>query len=132
MEDIQNYLNCLWSGIIERHVFDIFNHSILFNIKVINNGEQFHHQLKFNNVKAFYYLNDQSPFDPEGDDCLELTSVTFLKEKSKQIKVSCVSDEYPHLTTRTNFCLEIWGRELIIEASAVDIDGKLFDVGLSH
>lgn len=132
LEDIQDYLNCLWSGIIENHVIDIFNHSILFDINVVNNGEEIHHQLKFSNVKALYYLNDQSPFEPEDDDYLELTSVTFQKEKTKRINVSCVSNEYPHLATKANFSLEIWGREMLIEASSVEIDGKLFEVGFSH
>lgn len=132
IEEIQDYLNCLWSGIIEKHVIDIFNHSILLDIKIINNGEEFHHQLKFNNVKAFYYLNDQPPLKPEDDDYLELTSITFQKEKRKFIKVISDSDEYPHLSTRANFSLEIWGREMIIEASSVEMDGKLFEVGFSN
>ncbi|MBJ9991027.1 YxiG family protein [Paenibacillus sp. S28] len=132
MENIQNYLNSLWTGIIENHAFDIFNHSIKFDIKVISNEEEVYHQLRFNNVKAFYYLNDQPPFEPEDDDYLELTAITFLKEKTKQIKVSCGSSEYSHLSTKTNFSLEIWGREMIIEASVVEIDGKFFDVGFSE
>ena len=131
MNDIQDYLNCLWSGVIERHVIDLFKHSVLMDIKVINNGKAIQHQLKFNQVKALYYLNDQAPLEPEDDDYLELTSVTFQKEETKQVKVSYDSHEYPHLTTEANFSLEIWGREMIIEASSVEIDGKLFDVGLA-
>ncbi|MDP4098471.1 hypothetical protein OIN60_17190 [Paenibacillus sp. P96] len=131
MDRIQEYLNGLWSGVVENHVIDLFNHCILLDIKVINQGVTIQHQLKFKNVKSFYYLNDQYPFEPEVGDYLELTSVTFQKGNTKEIKVTSDSSEYPHLTTNTNFALEIWGREVFIEASSIEIDGKLFDVGFS-
>ncbi|GGH61408.1 hypothetical protein GCM10008014_36820 [Paenibacillus silvae] len=131
MESIQDYLNSLWSGVIEKHVFDLFNHCILFDIKVVDKGKTIQHQLKFTNVKSFYYLNDQIPFEPEYDDYLELTSISFQNEKNKVIKVSSYLNEHPHLATNINFSLEIWGRELFIEASSIEIDGKLFHVGFS-
>lgn len=132
MKEVQNYLNFLWSGTIEKHVIDLFHHSMTLHIRVINGGEESNHLLKFINVKAFYYFNDQSPFEPEVDDFLELTSVTYLPEKEMQIKVSDISHACSHLQTKVNFSLEIWGREMIIEASAVEIDGLLFNVGFSQ
>lgn len=103
MDKLQDYLNRLWSGIIEKQVIDLFNHFILFEIKVIDKGATTFHQLKFNNVKALYYLNDQPPYEPEEDDYLELTSITFEKERTKEIKVSSTSKEYSHLTSKPNF-----------------------------
>ncbi|AWV32364.1 hypothetical protein [Paenibacillus odorifer] len=131
MKELQDNLNKLWASIIEKQVIDIFNHFILFEIKSINNGEVSFHQLKFNNVKSIYYINDQLPFEPEEDDYLELTSVLFEKERTNEIKVSSKSKEYSYLTSNSNFLIEIWGRELLIEASSVEIDGKLFEVGFT-
>ncbi|WP_147614417.1 hypothetical protein [Paenibacillus odorifer] len=131
LKELQDNLNKLWASIIEKQVIDIFNHFILFEIKSINNGEVSFHQLKFNNVKSIYYINDQLPFEPEEDDYLELTSVLFEKERTNEIKVSSKSKEYSYLTSNSNFLIEIWGRELLIEASSVEIDGKLFEVGFT-
>ncbi len=131
LKELQDNLNKLWASIIEKQVIDIFNHFILFEIKSINNGGVSFHQLKFNNVKSLYYINDQLPFEPEEDDYLELTSVIFEKERTNEIKVSSKSKEYSYLTSNSNFLIEIWGRELLIEASSVEIDGKLFEVGFT-
>jgi hypothetical protein len=131
LDKLQDHLNRLWSGIIEKQVIDLFNHFILFEIKVIDKGATTFHHLKFNSVKALYYLNDQPPYEPEEDDYLELTSITFEKERTKEMKVSSTSKEYSHLTSKPNFLLEIWGRELLIEASSVEINGNLFEVGFA-
>ncbi|WP_310551894.1 YxiG family protein [Paenibacillus glufosinatiresistens] len=131
MEKLQDCLNKVWSGIIEKHIIDLYNHFILFEIKVISKGTTTSHQLKFNNVRTIYYLNDQPPFEPEEDDYLELTSVTF-EEEAKEIKINSTKNEYSYLKSSPNFLVEIWGRELLIDASSVEIDGDLFELGIKN
>jgi len=128
VNELQNLLNNLWTGTIESHVFDIYNHVIQLNVKVIRDNRISHHCLKFRGVKSIYYINDQYPFSPEKDDYLELTSVTYESESLRKIKVASLSKDFSHLTSNTNFSIEIWGREIFIHAASIEVDGKIFEI----
>ncbi|ARU62151.1 hypothetical protein CBW65_14935 [Tumebacillus avium] len=129
MENLQDLLNCLWAGVIEKHTVDLFNHTIEFDVRTNWGGVISYHHLKFTGVKAVYYINDQFPSEPEEGDYLELSSVSYDKDMEMEVKVSADSKEYSHLNSKANFLLEIWGREVLIDALSVEVDGKFFEVG---
>ncbi|MDU4698582.1 MULTISPECIES: YxiG family protein [Paenibacillus] len=127
MLELQNYLNKLWTCVIEDHDIDLFNQFIFFNLKAVCRGEITYHSLKFKNVKSFYYLNGQDLYEPETDDYLELTSVSYLDEKVGVIaNYGLEADLYRH--TKANFMIEIWNREIFIESSLVEVDGISFEI----
>jgi len=126
LNSIQDVLNYLWSGMIKNHSIDLLYHKIEFEIEILNEGKFFLHYLKFSNVKSFYYLNDQEPFVPEDNDYLELSAVYYEREESKKIEVKSTKSTGFYRSTNPNFILEIWGREMYIEASSIEVDGIVY------
>ncbi|MNK75063.1 hypothetical protein D3C87_945970 [compost metagenome] len=125
---LQDYLNRFWASKIDNHIIDLFNHYILFEVVALNHGTSSSHYLKFHQVKSFYYTNDQLPIMPEEDDYLELSSVVFEQEKSNKIELRFNGGEN-YRSSSMNFILEIWGREMLVESSSIEVDGMLFDIG---
>jgi hypothetical protein len=130
---IQNLLNGLWYGKITNASFNLLLRHIDFSISVSDNALQKQHNLKFEGVSSYYFINNmkQSRFDIfpyEEGDYLELTSISY-KDKGIGNFRSVSNEEWLRVWySNANFVIEIWSSILFIEANKVVIDDEVFEV----
>lgn len=136
MEDqLTALLNELWASTIKKYDFNILKNTISFELKTIDMGHEAHHQLIFEGVSAWYYVENIGArrFITKDDEdyYLELTSIDFYKRGIGEIKPWSISEEWANqYYANANFALEIWSSLLLIEAKSVVINGNRFEVGL--
>lgn len=138
MKQLKVRLDDLWANIIEEMNIDVFNHSITFTTKAIDNGTITNNQLTFEEVSSFYFvegIGDErlNLLEPEEDSYLELTSIHYHPKGVGLISVKSETEEWvKQYVSNSNFSIEIWSSMLFVEANRIVINGKTFDVGQPH
>lgn len=124
MVSVQAILNQLWTGVMKKHAFDLFNHTIELEIETMNDGTRTSYLLKIFEVKSVYYINDQEPFEPDEDDYLEITSISYVVGKKVEMDIVGPANKSIARGSPINLIFEIWGREMYIEAGYIEINGS--------
>lgn len=134
LNEIQNKLNELWESSIDFYEFNILNHTITFNVTVIENGKESKYGVKFKGVSSYHFYEDSkekrfNPLEPDDEDYLELTSIQFYKDGIGNITNKSQTEKWSEqYYSNANFSLEIWNSMLFIEASKIIIDGIEYEV----
>lgn len=115
---------------------DLLSNSISVDIQV--HGEQInYYKVVFHGVVAHFYsisegherLKYSHAVDHEGA-YLELTTISYHPDGLGRIGIEASPEEWAtQWFASANFHLEIWSASLFIEAKAISIDGKRFEVG---
>ncbi|MEM1504797.1 hypothetical protein RG959_15425 [Domibacillus sp. 8LH] len=122
MTRLQDCLNSLWANIIEKMDTDIFSHTIAFQTKEIEHETVHNHQLRFEQVSSFYFLEGAGKerfhlLETEEDNYLELTSIHYYPEGIGSISIQSEKEEWAkQYLSSANFPIEIWGSILFVEA----------------
>lgn len=113
---------------------DILNHSIKFDLKVINNGEGTFNTLQFDGVASYYFVEDSGekrlyPIEPDTGDYTEVTTVQYYRDGIGRIGISSKSQSWvQQYFSSANFVLELWNSILLIEANAIIINDKRYEL----
>lgn len=125
--DYQSKVNCMWESIIESYMFDALTHCINMELKLIENQIVTTHKMTIYGVKSILYLNDAELYMPEDGDYLELTSITIDISKVNKIETWNIEKKSQHLESQANVILEIWNREVLIDAVGFILDGQKYE-----
>ncbi|WP_251272849.1 hypothetical protein [Domibacillus indicus] len=134
MTCLQDCLNDLWANVIQKMDIDVFNHTITFQTKEIEHETIRNHQLRFEQVSSFYFLEGAGKerfrvLETEEDSYLELTSIYYYPEGIGSISIQSETEEWAEqYSSNSNFSLEIWSSILFVEAKRVVINHSVFDV----
>jgi hypothetical protein len=134
LDKIENKLNELWASVIDFYEFNILNHTITFNVTVIENGKEAKYNIKFKGVSSYHFYEDNgeqriNPVEPDDGDYLELTSIQFYKNGIGNITTKSQVEQWAEqYYSNANFALEIWNSMLFIEASNVILDDVEYEV----
>lgn len=134
LDKIQNKLNELWAGVIDFYEFDIRNHSITFNITVIENGKEEDYSVKFKGVSSYHFYEDSeeqriNQIEPDEGDYLELTSIQFYENGIGDITTKSETEKWvEQYYSNSNFVLELWNSMLFIEANNIILNDVEYKV----
>ena len=134
MDKIQNKLNELWAAVIDFYEFDILNHTITFELTVIENGKEEKHNVKFKGVSSYHFYEDSeeqriNPLEPDEGDYLELTSIQFYENGIGDITTKSETEKWAEqYYSNSNFVLEMWNSMLFIEASNIILNDVEYKV----
>jgi hypothetical protein len=125
-------LDELWPSIIQKIDFDIVGHQIRAVIGAQVDATSGLHELVFDEVTAIYWVEKSSSYRKarESANYLPLEGIYYRPGKIQEV-ILRENDQKgrPNFDTFPNFLLEIWDQTLLfIEAYAVIIDGKRFEV----
>ena len=123
---VQNAIDKLWASVIESMSMDLLRSEITFKLKYYYYDKWTHYTLTLSGVSSFYFANDNGEdrfriIEYENGDILELTSMTYYPNGIGKIGIK---DGFPwtkQLYSSANFSLEIWQRNLLIEAKQIEI-----------
>lgn len=132
---LEEELNALWDGIIEKMDFDILGHTIRLNTKaVIDDKTTKRYTIVFSGVSSFYFIENTGTerfnlSQPSPGDFLELSMVVYYKKGVGKIGINPDKTWTEQWHSSANFALELWSSILFIEAHSVTINHRTFDVG---
>jgi hypothetical protein len=121
--------------VVEFLNFDALKHTIILNVKIIENKGEEKFEIVFNGVSAYYFIENSenkrlSPTPYDEGDYLELTSISYFEFGVGKVAI----ESYLHEWTKkyyssANFALELWSSMLFIEAKSVVVNGEVFETG---
>lgn len=138
LDKIQNKLNELWAGVIDFYEFNILNHTITFNVTVVENGKEEKYDIKFKGVSSYHFYEDSeeqriNPQEPDDGDYLELTSIQYYENGVGNITTKSEAEKWAEqYYSNSNFVLEIWNSMLFIEASNIILNDVEYKVKYSN
>ncbi|KEZ47212.1 hypothetical protein GS18_0220420 [Metabacillus indicus] len=132
---LKEYLDELWANVIDEMNINVFDRTIVFTTRAIDDGMVTNHKIIFEQVSSFYFLENTGDdryklFERGEESYLELTSIDFHPKGIGLISIdSKTYDWVKQYISNANFTIEIWDSMLFVETKRVVINNRSFDVG---
>ena len=132
---LKEYLDELWANVIDEMNINVFERTIVFTIRAIDDGMVTNHKIIFEQVSSFYFLENTGDdryklFERGEESYLELTSIDFHPKGIGLISIDSKTDDWvKQYISNANFTIEIWDSMLFVETKRVVINNRSFDVG---
>ena len=124
MDGLLCAINSIYYSTINDINFSMSNKEITFKLTLTDNENISHHTMQFKNVMSFLWIEkpkDRQTYSFSDCDYYELTSITFEK-----IDTKTEDDWLNRYLMEYNVVIEIWETALLINATELLIDNKLF------
>ena len=130
MDYIQKQIGKVWESRILEYEFDILKSKIIFKLEIVNIDGRDIYTLELRDVSVCYFINDITEkrkriFEPDHGDYLEFTSITLLKNINVHIK-SQGKEWIEQYHGAANISIEIWDRQLFVEAKSIVLDNDVY------
>lgn len=126
-------LNIFWASRLKSLEIDLADSTIQMSISVRDGDEKSQHQIDFHGVSAILYAaarSGRNRYDRRSWEYVEISEIRYSPEASEKITQKDLRrPEVREIEASPNFYLELWSAPMYIEAKAITIDGKYFEVG---
>jgi len=132
MKELQQQLNQLWAGKINKLDFNLLASELKISITVLDNQTTTNYDITFKEVSAYYFVNNDGEsrknfYEVEQGDYLELTSIDYFPEGVGEITLTSAKNDWArNYYSGANFALEFWSSILFLESNVIEINKTTF------
>jgi hypothetical protein len=129
--ELNEILGRFWGAIIKSFVVDVCNQRIIFSLEIHHiNQEVEWHEVVFLGVSSYFFVYGKGPARfPHGSwDNAEFTEIHITNPPGHHIQHMSDKKSAPQYQADYNVYIEVWSAVLMIEATAITIDGDINDI----